>query len=100
MKVLVLGGDGFCGWPTSVHLSARGDDVTIVDSVSRRNIDIELECESLTPIQSMGTRLATWERVSGHKIEYTMFDIAKEYDRLAALILKEKPDAVVHFAEQ
>jgi hypothetical protein len=51
-KVLVLGGDGFCGWPTSLYLSDRGHDVVIVDNLSRRNIDIELGCDSLTPIQS------------------------------------------------
>ncbi len=51
-KVIVLGGDGFCGWPTSLHLSDQGHDVVIVDNLSRRNIDIELGCDSLTPIQS------------------------------------------------
>jgi len=57
MKVMVLGGDGFCGWPTALHLSKKGHDIVIVDNLSRRNIDIELECESLTPIQPMSTRL-------------------------------------------
>ena len=52
-KVLVLGGDGFCGWPTSLHLSDKGHDVVVVDNLSRRNIDIELGCDSLTPIQPM-----------------------------------------------
>ncbi len=53
MRVLVLGGDGFCGWPTALHLSAEGWDVTIVDNLSRRNIDNELEVQSLTPIRTM-----------------------------------------------
>ena len=57
MRVLILGGDGFCGWPTSLHLSALGHDVAIVDNLSRRKIDIELECESLTPMRPMGERL-------------------------------------------
>ncbi len=52
-KVIVLGGDGFCGWPTSLHLSDQGHDVVVVDNLSRRNIDVELGCESLTPIQPM-----------------------------------------------
>lgn len=56
-KVLVLGGDGFCGWPTSLHLSDQGHDVVIVDNLSRRNIDIELGCDSLTPISSPEVRL-------------------------------------------
>ena len=51
-KVIVLGGDGFCGWPTSLYLSDKGHDVVIVDNLSRRNIDIELGCDSLTPIRS------------------------------------------------
>jgi len=57
MRLLILGGDGFCGWPTSLHLSALGHDVAIVDNLSRRKIDNELECESLTPIRPMGERL-------------------------------------------
>ena len=55
-KVIVLGGDGFCGWPTSLHLSDKGHDVVIVDNLSRRNIDNELGCDSLTPIQSPEVR--------------------------------------------
>jgi len=51
-KIVVLGGDGFCGWPTSLHLSDKGHDVIIVDNLSRRKIDVELGCDSLTPIQS------------------------------------------------
>ena len=56
-KVIVLGGDGFCGWPTSLYLSDQGHDVVIVDNLSRRNIDNELGCDSLTPIQSPEVRL-------------------------------------------
>jgi UDP-sulfoquinovose synthase len=55
-KVIVLGGDGFCGWPTSLYLSDQGHDVVIVDNLSRRNIDTELGCDSLTPIQPMEVR--------------------------------------------
>ena len=55
-KVIVLGGDGFCGWPTSLHLSDQGHDIVIVDNLSRRNIDIELGCDSLTPIQAPEVR--------------------------------------------
>ncbi len=50
--LIILGGDGFCGWPTSLYLSDQGHDVVIVDNLSRRNIDTELGCDSLTPIQS------------------------------------------------
>lgn len=99
-KILVLGGDGFCGWPTSLHLSDAGHDVIIVDNFSRREIDVLLEVQSLTPIASLSTRLETWHKVSGKKIEFEFLDIAQEYDRLVQVLKKHKPDAVVHFAEQ
>jgi len=100
MKVLVLGGDGFCGWPTALHLSAQGHEVTIIDNLSRRNIDIELECESLTPIRPMGERLRAWKEVSGKDIAFHNFDVAVNYQRMLDLILAWKPNAIVHFAEQ
>ena len=100
MKVIILGGDGFCGWPTSLHLSNLDHEVVIVDNLSRRNIDNELEVSSLTPIAPIGQRLNTWKEVSGKEIKFHNIDIAEEYDRLLNLILAEKPDAIVHFAEQ
>lgn len=100
MKVFVLGGDGFCGWPTSLYLSRRGYDVTIIDNLSRRKIDIELGVESLTPIASVGTRLNAWKEVSGETISFHDFDIAENYHRLLTLIREEMPDVIVHFAEQ
>jgi len=100
MRVLVLGGDGFCGWPTALHLSARGWDVTIVDNLSRRNIDNELEVSSLTPIRSMGERIEAWRAVSGKDIGFVNMTVGKEFDRLVALIKEFAPDSVVHFAEQ
>jgi len=100
MKVLVLGGDGFCGWPTSLHLSANGYDVATVDNLSRRKIDIELECSSLTPIRPMTERIRAWEEVSGQKIEFHNFDVAANYQRLLDLLQEWQPDAIVHFAEQ
>ncbi|MGZ4483075.1 MAG: NAD-dependent epimerase/dehydratase family protein [Nocardioidaceae bacterium] len=100
MKVLVLGGDGFCGWPTSLHLSAEGHDVMIVDNFARRNADIELEASSLTPISPMGTRLKAWQSLTGREIGFERFDVAEHYHRLLTLIKDWQPDAVVHFAEQ
>jgi len=100
MRVLVLGGDGFCGWPTALHLSARGWDVTIVDNLSRRNIDNELEIQSLTPIRTMGERIAAWRELTGRTIGFVNMTVGKEFDRLVALIRDEQPDSVVHFAEQ
>jgi len=100
MKVFVLGGDGFCGWPTSLHLSKLGHEVLILDNLSRRNIDNELEAGSLTPMRPMGERLRAWEETSGKKIRFQLLDVAKNYHRLLSLIQEERPDAIIHFAEQ
>src|ERR1700758_3205026 len=100
MRVMVLGGDGFCGWPTSLYLSDRGHEVTIVDNLSRRKIDVELEVESLTPIRPVSERLRVWREVSGRGIDYVNLDLATEYDRLVAVLERYRPEAIVHFAEQ
>ncbi|MEM1088745.1 MAG: NAD-dependent epimerase/dehydratase family protein [Pseudomonadota bacterium] len=99
-RILVLGGDGFCGWPTSLHLSALGHDIVIVDNLSRRNIDNELEAESLTPIKPMTVRRRAWQEVSGRRIDFYNFDISENYVRLLDLIMDYRPDTVIHFAEQ
>jgi UDP-sulfoquinovose synthase len=100
MKVFVLGGDGFCGWPTALHLSDLGHDVTIVDNLSRRKIDVDLEVESLTPIAPVGERLKVWRELTGKTIGFVHLDLAQEYDRLEDLFRDQRPDAVVHFGEQ
>jgi UDP-sulfoquinovose synthase len=100
LKIIILGGDGFCGWPTALHLSKLNHEVIIVDNLSRRRIDNELEVSSLTPIRPMGERLRIWQEVSGNDIQFLLFDIAENYHRLLTLFSEEKPDAIVHFAEQ
>ncbi|MBQ9536691.1 MAG: NAD-dependent epimerase/dehydratase family protein [Desulfovibrionaceae bacterium] len=100
MNILILGGDGFCGWPTSLHLSNLGHNVIIVDNLSRRKIDIELEVESLTPIMPIHTRISTWREISGKEIRYYNLDVATQYRELLQLLIAEKIDAIVHFAEQ
>ena len=100
MRVFVLGGDGFCGWPTALHLSARGHDIVIVDNLSRRNIDNELEAESLTPIRPLGERLRVWKELTGRSITFHNLNVATNYHRLLTLLREQQPEAVVHFAEQ
>ena len=100
MKIAVLGGDGFCGWPASLHLSDIGQDVTIVDNLSRRRIDEELGAESLTPIASIDERIAAWKEVSGKEIAFRNIDVAQDYEGLKDFISTEQPDAIIHFAEQ
>ena len=99
-RVIIFGGDGFCGWPTSLFLSKHGYDVTIVDNLSRRNIDNELEAYSLTPIQPIGTRLRAWKELTGNKIDFININVAENYHRLLTLLQERQPVAVVHFAEQ
>jgi UDP-sulfoquinovose synthase len=100
MRVLILGGDGFCGWPTSLHLSARGHEVAIVDDGSRRRIDEELGVTSLTPIAPLDARLAAWREVSGRAIPAFEFTVGQDFEALVTLLKAFHPDAVVHFAEQ
>jgi len=99
-SVLILGGDGFCGWPTALHLSAQGYRVGIVDNLSRRHIDNELGAESLTPVSSIQQRLGFWKDVGGSDIAYFYIDVARDYHGLCHTIAEFGPDAIVHFAEQ
>ena len=100
MKVIVMGGDGFCGWPTALYLSSHGHEIIIIDNLSRRDIDNELGSNSLTPISTMDKRLQAWSEVSGKEISFYNYDLSKDYEKLLTLITDEKPDAIVHFAEQ
>ncbi len=100
MKVIVLGGDGFCGWPCAVNLAEQNHDVIIIDNLSRRKIDIDLEVESLTPIASITERLSAWEEIGGKPMRFLNIDISKQYQKLLNLLIDEKPDSVIHFAEQ
>ena len=100
MKIAILGGDGFCGWPASLFLSDQGHEVAIVDNLSRRAIDAELGAESLTPIASIEERLAAWKEVSGKDISFANIDIAQDYAGFVEFLRSFTPDAVVHFAEQ
>ena len=100
MRILVLGGDGFCGWPAALHLSQLGHDVDIVDNLSRRRIDEELGTDSLTPIRTPEERISAWQEMTGRTIGFHRIDIAQEYDEFVALLGRSLPDVIVHFAEQ
>jgi UDP-sulfoquinovose synthase len=99
LKVLVLGGDGYCGWPTSLHLSDAGHDVVIVDNCVRRQIDAELSAESLTPIASLKDRVKAWREVSGQQMGVEFGDLL-DWEFVSDLFERHQPEAVVHFAEQ
>jgi len=99
MRILVLGGDGYCGWPTALHLSRLGNAVAVADSFHRRFWDHELGAQTLTPIRPLTERLRTWERVTGKQIESYVGDIL-DYEFLSRVMTAFEPEAVVHFAEQ
>ncbi len=99
MKVLVLGGDGYCGWPTSLHLSDVGHEVVIVDNCVRRQIDDELGAQSLTPITDMKQRVKAWQEVSGQTIAVEFGDLL-DWEFISGVVRRHQPDAIVHFAEQ
>ena len=100
MRIAVLGGDGFVGWPTTLHLSARGHEVCLVDNLSRRRIDAELKVQSLTPIRSLQERLETWGELTGRRLGFELIDVAQEYERVRDFLAEFRPAAIVHFAEQ
>lgn len=100
MKIAILGGDGFVGWPTTLHLSDLGHEVHILDNLSRRWIDTELGVQSLTPMDSIQERCRIWHEETGRRIHFHLLDLAKEYERLKSWLAETRPDAIIHFAEQ
>lgn len=99
MKILVLGGDGYCGWATALHLSDAGHEVVIVDNFARRQIDHELGAQTLTPIADLKQRVGAWSEVSGQTIETEVGDLL-DWEFISGVIRRHQPESVVHFAEQ
>ncbi len=99
MNILVLGGDGYLGWPTALHLSALGHHVTVVDNLVRREYDVEMGVGSLVPICPLEQRVATWREVSGRQIDLRIGDLTDAAFTYAA-VADSAPDAIVHFGEQ
>src|SRR4051812_12351043 len=100
MKILILGGDGYCGWPTALHLSDAGHEVTVVDNLCRRRFDEEeLGNTTLTPIRTIEERVEAWHEVSGKTIAVEIGDLL-DYEFLARVVADYQPEAIVHYAEQ
>lgn len=99
MKALVIGGDGYCGWATALHLSNKGYDVAILDNLARRHWDDKLGVNTLTPIASIQKRINRWYELTGKKIELFVGDITN-YDFLIKAFRKFEPESIVHFGEQ
>jgi UDP-sulfoquinovose synthase len=99
MRILVLGGDGYLGWPTAVHLSAAGHEVGIVDNLVRRRYDHELRVDSLVPIETLDVRVAAWREHSGETIATYLGDLC-DAEFTYRVVREFAPDAIVHYAEQ
>jgi UDP-sulfoquinovose synthase len=99
VRILILGGDGYLGWPTAMHFSDSGHDVAVVDNFSRRAMSIELGASSLTPIQSLQERIVAWREATGRDIDVRIGDLTDPY--FVDDTFKEfGPDAIVHYGEQ
>ena len=99
MRILILGGDGFCGWPTVLHLAKAGHAVAVVDNLARRAWDVELGTESLVPIATLEDRVAAWQAQTGQTIAVHIGDL-QNYDFLGGIVRDFAPEAIVHYAEQ
>ncbi|MFK3670695.1 NAD-dependent epimerase/dehydratase family protein [Leifsonia aquatica] len=99
-RVIVLGGDGFCGWPTALDQSKRNRHVVIVDNFARRGADDELDIRSALPVAPLEERIRAWKRVTGRSLGFHEFDIATDPGRLEELFSAFQPDVIIHFAEQ
>jgi UDP-sulfoquinovose synthase len=98
VRVLVLGGDGYLGWPTAMHLSARGHDVAVVDNYLRRQMVLESGSDSLTPVLNLRQRVDAWRELTDRTIEAHIFDLC-EYDALDGLFKSFGPEVVIHYGQ-
>ena len=99
MRILITGGDGFCGWPSALYLSNKGHEVAILDNEIRREWDQELGIASLTPLPAMEERVHEWQKHAPAPFRSYHVDM-RDYDQLANAISEFQPEAIVHFAEQ
>src|SRR5436305_13948127 len=99
MRILILGGDGYLGWPQSLYLSGKGHNVIIFDNFMRRHFDLERGFHSLLPTYTAHERLAAWKEVSGRQIQLRIGD-TMDYEALATVCRTFQPEAVVHVGEQ
>lgn len=98
MRILILGGDGYLGWPTALYFSNRGHEVAVIDNNTRRTMHIERGTDSLTPILPLGDRIRAWQEVSGKQIQEHQFDI-NDYRHLSKVFVDFRPEAIVHYGE-
>jgi UDP-sulfoquinovose synthase len=99
MNVMILGGDGYLGWPTAMYLSRHGHKIMVVDNFAKRQWEKELGIESLIPIRTLQERVKAWKEISGHSIEMQVGDLTN-FPFVEYVMDRFRPDAIVHFGEQ
>jgi UDP-sulfoquinovose synthase len=99
MRLLILGGDGYLGWPTALRFSARGHEVAVVDNFSRRRWHAEHGTDSLTPIRDLDERLEAWHELSGKRIR-SYVGAVEDGEFLDEVVAETRPEAVVHYGQQ
>jgi UDP-sulfoquinovose synthase len=100
MRVLVLGGDGYLGWPTAMHFSQLGHEVTVVDNLAKRQWEAEIDGAPLDAVPTLRHRVRVWGEVTGREIGVAIGDIAENHRFVYRVFETFQPDAVIHYAEQ
>ncbi len=100
MRICILGGDGYLGWPTAMYFSARGHEVFTLDNMSKRLWEAEVDAAPLFPVPYLSDRARHWQRRGNSQIHSIIADIATDYDLLKEILGDFRPDAIIHYAEQ
>src|SRR5207248_3039097 len=99
MRILILGGDGYLGWPTAMYLSRRGHTVGVLDNFAQRRWELELKIEPLIPIRTLQDRVLAWKELTGHTIDLFVGDL-RNYGTVQQTLDEFHPHAIVHYGEQ
>src|SRR3990172_11897026 len=99
MRILILGADGYLGWPTAMYLSNRGHQVGVLDNFAKRRWEMELNVEPLIPIHTLHDRVEAWKEVTGHRLDLFIGDL-RNYGVVREVFETFRPEAIVHYGEQ
>ena len=100
MRILVLGGDGYLGWPTAMYFSQLGHDVLVVDNLAKRQWEAEIDSSPLQPLPTLRHRVRLWNQVTGKEIGLAVGDIAENHRFVYETFADFQPEAIIHYAEQ
>ncbi len=99
MRILVLGGDGYLGWPTAMYFSARSHQVAVLDNFCKRGWELELNAQPLIPVVTLRDRVNIWREITSRDMSYFVEDL-RDYDGVREVLREFQPDAIVHYGEQ